>query len=73
MRRVVTTALLTALLAAALPAVLAPVPASASPSAAPVAGIWMEDCLVGGGHPVAKGAALTCHGGEFDGQPIDAG
>jgi hypothetical protein len=72
MRRLVTTALFTALLAAALPAVSAAT-ASASPSAAPAAGIWMEDCLVGDGHPVAKDGVLTCHGGEFDGQPIDAG
>jgi hypothetical protein len=70
MRRLVTTALFTALLAAAVPAVPA---ASAPPSAAPAAGIWMEDCLVGDGHPVAKDGVLTCHGGEFDGQPIDAG
>lgn len=72
MRRIVTTALLTALLAAAVPAVLA-APASAAPSAAPAAGIWMEDCLVGDGRPVAKDGVLTCDGGEFDGQPIDAG
>ncbi|WP_031522260.1 hypothetical protein [Streptomyces sp. NRRL F-5123] len=73
MRRIVTTALLTAVLAAAAPTALAAVPAYASSSAASGAGIWMEDCLVGHGHPVAKNGALTCDGGEFDGQPIDAG
>ncbi|MFI0901737.1 hypothetical protein [Streptomyces sp. NPDC020983] len=73
MRRTVTTALFAALLTAALPLGPAAAPASAAPSAPPVTAVWMEDCLAGDGHPVARDGVLTCHGGEFDGQPIDAG
>ncbi|MGW5349801.1 hypothetical protein ACWERV_04665 [Streptomyces sp. NPDC004031] len=74
MRRAVTTVLLTTALFTTALLTTAPlaVAAATSPAPAPVAGIWMEDCLVGGGHPVAEGGALTCHGGEFDGQVIDA-